>query len=562
MLTSAQASLPQCDETTSVLQKMQQIVKNNKTLGFYSEDQKNDLLYDIQKSSEAIIQWKAHIVRSENQEYTKQDIIAKLDQISCLLVIDWAMKFLQLRYREKQSDWCGKRGLNWHISSVVSRSQSNTTEVISYAHLFDQCTQDWYAVTSIREDFLKQLKIKNPLLQKVHLRSDEAGCYHNSSLVTAVRDVAKGVGVEVHSYHYSEPQCGKDIRDRILYPMKFSIRAYCNEGHGLLTAVDMRDALTQHPVKGTTAAVSVVDESKNTLCINKIEHFSSFHNFEYGDIGLRVWKCYGIGKGKYIPYDVIYIKHQGQTSLQTIESQGFYDPPEKRVVKRRSKGSKETESTTPLFECSVLGCVEVFETFSQLELHLDVGKHTVSRLSQYDAIKRDWALKFSSIDTAGIECSSCSLDSSTPLTSPVDTSPHSSLRTGWAVSKPRGSVRFSEKVKEYLTARFTLGERTGRKADPAQVAVDMRNAKNESNARLFTREQWLTKSQVQSFFSRLAAMRRKDQGVIGISLDEEEDVQCVQENSKRQDLVDKVNEEIKVSYPICYDTYDLCGEND
>ena len=203
------------------------------------------------------------------------------------------------------------------------------------------------------------------------------------------------------------------------------------------------------------------------------------------------------------------------------------------MVKRRSKGSKETESTTPLFECSVLGCVEVFETFSQLELHLDVGKHTVSRLSQYDAIKRDWALKFSSIDTAGIECSSCSLDSSTPLTSPVDTSPHSSLRTGWAVSKPRGSVRFSEKVKEYLTARFTLGERTGRKADPAQVAVDMRNAKNESNARLFTREQWLTKSQVQSFFSRLAAMRRKDQGVIGISLDEEEDIQCVQENSER-----------------------------
>ena len=93
-----------------------------------------------------------------------------------------------------------------------------------------------------------------------------------------------------------------------------------------------------------------------------------------------------------------------------MESQGFHDPRENRVVKRRSKGCKETESTTPLFECSVLGCVEVFETFSQLELHLDVGKHTVSRLSQYDAIKRDWALKFSSIDTAGIECLSCSLE--------------------------------------------------------------------------------------------------------------------------------------------------------
>lgn len=86
---------------------------------------------------------------------------------------------------------------------------------------------------------------------------------------------------------------------------------------------------------------------------------------------------------------MIYIKHQGQTSLQTIESQGFYDPPEKRVVKRRSKDIKETEKTTPLFGCFVLVCVEVFETFSQLELHLDVEEHTVSKLSQYDAIKRD-----------------------------------------------------------------------------------------------------------------------------------------------------------------------------
>ncbi|PFX16920.1 hypothetical protein AWC38_SpisGene18796 [Stylophora pistillata] len=427
---------------SSVKLKMQQIVKDNKTLVFYSDDQKNDLLYDIQKSSEAIVQWKAHIMRSVNQECAKPDIIVKLDQTLCLLVIDWAMKSVQLRYREKQSDWYGKRGLSWHISSVVSRSQSNTMEVISYAHLFDKCTQDWYVVTSILEDLLKQLKVKNPLLQKVHLRSDEAGCYHNSSLATAVRDVAKGVGVEVHSYHNSEPQSGKDICDRIFCPMKSSNRAYCNEGHDVLTAVDIRDALRQHSVKGITAAVSIVDESKNTLCINKIEHFISFHNFEYGDTGLRVWKCYGIGKGKYIPNDVIYIKHQGETSLQTMESQGFYDPPEKRVVKRRSKDSKETEITTPKFECSVLGCVEVFETFLQLELHLDVGKHTVSRLSQYDAVKRDWALKFSSIDTAGIECWSCSSDSSIPLTSPGDTSSLSPLRTGWAASKPRGSVRF------------------------------------------------------------------------------------------------------------------------
>ena len=220
-------------------------------MNFYSQTQQDDLMYDIEKSSNAIVQWKAHIMRSVNQESAKQDILTKLDQSSCLIVMDWATKFLQLRYREKQSDWYGKRGLSWHISSVISHSQSDMAEVISYAHLFDQCTQDWYAVTSILEDLLKLLKAKNPALQRIHLRSDEAGCYHNSSLILAVRDVADRVGVSVESYHYLEPQSGKDVCDHILCPMKSSIRSYCSEGHDVLTAVDMRNALREQPLQLT-----------------------------------------------------------------------------------------------------------------------------------------------------------------------------------------------------------------------------------------------------------------------------------------------------------------------
>ena len=38
-------------------------------------------------------------------------MLETLDDSSILVVIDWAMKFLQMRYREKQSDWFGKRSL-------------------------------------------------------------------------------------------------------------------------------------------------------------------------------------------------------------------------------------------------------------------------------------------------------------------------------------------------------------------------------------------------------------------------------------------------------------------
>ena len=38
---------------------MHQIVKDSKNLSFYSQEQEDDVLYDIEKSSEAIVQWKA-----------------------------------------------------------------------------------------------------------------------------------------------------------------------------------------------------------------------------------------------------------------------------------------------------------------------------------------------------------------------------------------------------------------------------------------------------------------------------------------------------------------------
>ena len=84
---------------------------------------------------------------------------------------------------------------------------------------------------------------------------------------------------------------------------------------------------------------------------------------------------------------------------------------------------------------------------------------------------------------------------------------------GWALVKPRaGPSNFTDKVKKYLTAKFDLGEQKGHKADPLQVSNNMDKAKDVQNNRLFTTEEWLTKSQVQGFFSCLAMMKRRQQG--------------------------------------------------
>ena len=120
------------------------------------------------------------------------------------------MKFLQLKYREKQSDWFGKRGLSWHISTVITRDPNleGRLELRSYAHMFDACQQDWFAVSSIIESTLREIKIEKPQITWVYLRSDKVGCHHNNSLIAAARGTGKRIGLEVFRYDFSEPQYG------------------------------------------------------------------------------------------------------------------------------------------------------------------------------------------------------------------------------------------------------------------------------------------------------------------------------------------------------------------
>ena len=135
--------------------------------------------------------------------------------------------FIQLKYREKQSDWFAKRGLSWHIFTILTMNTSSSSENIelkSYAHIFDSCQQDWYAVCSIIENILETVRKEHPRIIRVILRSDEAGCYHNNFLIAAVKDVSERVGVTVTHYNFSEPQNGKDVCDRILCPMKSDLK--------------------------------------------------------------------------------------------------------------------------------------------------------------------------------------------------------------------------------------------------------------------------------------------------------------------------------------------------
>ena len=113
--------------------------------------------------------------------------------------------------------------------------------------------------------------------------------------------------------------------------MEASIKRFCNEGHDITSANDMTKALKERAVKGITASVNIVNVATKELEVKKLAGFSSFHSFSFEDNGVRVWKGYGIGTGKLIPYEEWQTKPQGPTLLEVKEGQEFFDSSAKRV---------------------------------------------------------------------------------------------------------------------------------------------------------------------------------------------------------------------------------------
>ena len=105
--------------------------------------------------------------------------------------------------------------------------------------------------------------------------------------------------------------------------MKAQIKRWVNERHDVVTAEDMKVALESHGgIKGCRAAVVEVDKTRERNKDNKIPGISVLNNFQYEERGIRVWKAYDIGPGRFIPYSGLGVTPQGDTGLRVIKPFG------------------------------------------------------------------------------------------------------------------------------------------------------------------------------------------------------------------------------------------------
>ena len=100
-------------------------IKDECSSALSSADDQADMQHTIKQARDDNISWKAHQLRSVPQAEAKHSVLTKLDSRSVVLVQDWAMKHISRKYRDAQSDWFAKRGLPWHISVAIRRSEDS-----------------------------------------------------------------------------------------------------------------------------------------------------------------------------------------------------------------------------------------------------------------------------------------------------------------------------------------------------------------------------------------------------------------------------------------------------
>jgi Arf-GAP/Rho-GAP domain/ANK repeat/PH domain-containing protein 3 len=201
-------------------------------------------------------------------------------------------------------------------------------------------------------------------------------------------------------------------------------------------------------------------------------------------------------------------------------------------------------SNTGAYPCPNDSCVCVFQRLSSLEKHLSLGKckQKLERLSLLDRAKIGYKEHLE--EGAGV----------IPTLNPTlrAASGSHTVPKGWALKAKKKAYRFNDKQKNYLDAKFNIGQETGRKMDPNVVSVQMRKALDSNGKRLFNVNEFMSSQQIKSYFSRRAAKLRQQCEVTP------EDINAAEEEANFCRARDSVHENIQLQHPIEFNQYNIC----
>ncbi len=491
-----------CYSCEAMTDHFQQLIMTINECEGLSEEEKDDLKYDVDVAVDSVKRWKDHILRSKQQDKARLNAINSLNETTGLIIYDWAMKIEPRKYREPQKDWFGKRGMSLFGCTLLLRnSETGKVEKYSYLTFLQSCTQDGKASMAVLNYTLQRIRNDFPWLTSVYEKCDNAAAFHNYDFLQYKMRTMESTGIQVLRCDFNDPGAGKDQCDRDFAAVKQQLKIMLNSGHDLEKAEQLKAALEAAPVaiKGMKYAVVElkIDEAAENLK-SKAKHKFPFaitkcHSFQFDQSTnvLTAWRYFGIGAGvqcsdlldtfPYFP-SVVPISDFGQVSVMPglISSQAT---------------PKRTEEVAPsAVPCTEPGCSFMFQSEQEQESHGLFEAHSF-QLQAETAMDKIRRLFLERALGQTKESSSASFLPDIPVKYPIE--------QGHALPRKSAFKTHPPKVVQFLKEIFEVGlfSREHR-ATGESAAQLMRISRDEKTGqKLFSPKDYLTPSQCQNFFS-------------------------------------------------------------
>jgi hypothetical protein len=195
---------------------------------------------------------------THSTRHSKSEVFELLSETKGLWIRDFCQKVLPMRFRERQCDYFGKKGMTLHIDVILCRNENGEIEKKAYftaAFRSDQDFQD-----TLGEHVILQFTKDFPNVKELYAKSDNAGCYHCKVCPESLFKICKQHKVLLKRLDYNEPQ--KDQCDRDSAVARSALRSYVDEGNDILAAEDIFTALTASSMKNTSCPSCIFQERK------------------------------------------------------------------------------------------------------------------------------------------------------------------------------------------------------------------------------------------------------------------------------------------------------------
>ncbi|CAF4535520.1 unnamed protein product [Rotaria sp. Silwood2] len=489
-----------CNSLLALLRQIEHLVD-----GVPSSDGKDELEVDLLTAKVDILSWMFHIIRGVQQDKSKQFVMSQLDSQSGLLLSDWAMKVLPQMHREKMDNWFGKKGISLHVDVLFYMDTNHTLKKMTYFTAIDRCLQDMSSVLCVFEHVIDQIKIDLPNLSTLYTRSDNAGCYAGTAVILTRQVICAADDICLKRTDFNEPQRGKDQADRDIAVAKSCLKAYTNRGGNLVNAKSIKEALDESfgSLSGSKTSVIAIDESKCILPQIKIEGITKYHSVAFDDKSITFWQYFDIGCGKSKNFTGF------KCTLQTSAILPFSD-----TQNTNKEFLMKSTLSSAIFFCSVDSCSATFDNEEQLMDHEQKAEHLYTGDCSLSTIDRARHIYIEHLKGARL------LEEASSRTA-IDSIQNSNIENiqfsnnddelnrifssqGYAIRRRQKLTKITQEHQQFFVKLFRQGENTGKKVTVENAFQEMRRALKSDNTKLFTTNQYLTKTQIRSLFGRLS----------------------------------------------------------